>query len=50
MELTYQMYPVKDVDSFVKAMAECFSDPAPWGIQAGRKSRITTYVPGDDRS
>ena len=28
MELIYQVYPVKDVDSFVKAIVECFSDPA----------------------
>ena len=33
MELTNQMYPVKDVDSFVEALIECFSDPAPWGYK-----------------
>ncbi len=33
IELTNQMYPVKDIDSFVEAMVECFSDPAPWGYK-----------------
>ena len=33
MELTNQMYLVKDVDSFVEALIESFSDPAPWGYK-----------------
>ena len=30
MELTNQMYPVKDVDSFVEALVERFLDLALW--------------------
>ena len=33
MELTNQLYLVKYVDSFVEAIVECFSDPAPWGYK-----------------
>lgn len=33
MEFTYPVYPVKDVDSFVKAIVECFLDPTLWGYK-----------------
>jgi len=33
MEFTDQVDPVDDVDLFVEAIVECFSDPAPWGYK-----------------
>ncbi|KAL9591830.1 MAG: hypothetical protein Q9179_007330 [Wetmoreana sp. 5 TL-2023] len=39
MKLTYQC-PVKDVDSFVEAMVEWFSDPASWGYKLNRDPKL----------
>ena len=40
MECTDQMNPVKDVNSFVKAMVECSSDPAPRGYKPEGKPEL----------